>query len=45
VYGYGMRRKLSFSLGKYIRVFQAEMYATTAYVIENRDKSYKNSNI
>jgi hypothetical protein len=30
LYGYGTRRKFSFSLGKYTTVFQAEMYAFKA---------------
>jgi hypothetical protein len=41
VYGYGTRQKLGFGLGKYTTVFQAEVYAITACII---DKEYKNRN-
>jgi hypothetical protein len=45
VYGYGTRQKLSFSLGKYTTVFQAEVYATKACTVENKDRDYINRNI
>jgi ribonuclease HI len=44
-YCFGTRRKLSFSLGQYTTVFQAEMYAIKACAVENRDRNYKNRNI
>jgi ribonuclease HI len=45
VYGYGTRQKLSFSLGKYTTVFQAEVYAIMACAVENLDRNYRNRNI
>jgi hypothetical protein len=45
VYCHRTRRKLSFSLGKYIAVFQAEVYAIKACAVKNLDRDYKNSNI
>jgi ribonuclease HI len=45
VYCYRTGRKLSFSLGQYIRVFQAEVYAIKACTIENLDINYKNRNM
>jgi hypothetical protein len=45
VYGYGTRQKLSFSLGKYITVFQAQVYAIKAYTLDNLDRNYANRNI
>jgi hypothetical protein len=45
VYGYGTRMKLSFSLGKYTTVFQAEVYAIMACTLKNLDRNYKNRNI
>jgi hypothetical protein len=45
VYCYGTRWKLSFSLGQYTTVFQAEVYAIKACTDENIDKNYKNRNI
>jgi hypothetical protein len=33
VYGYGTKWKLSFSLGQYTTVFQAEVYAIKAYMV------------
>jgi hypothetical protein len=45
VYCDGTRRKLSFSLGQYTTVFQAEVYAIKACVIENLDRNYGNKNI
>jgi hypothetical protein len=39
---YGTRRKLSFSLGQYMTVFQAEVYAIKACAVENIDRNYKN---
>jgi hypothetical protein len=41
LYGYGRRGKLSFSVGKYTTVFQAEMYATKAGAAENIDRGTK----
>jgi hypothetical protein len=37
--------KLSFSLGKYTTVFQAEVYAIMACTLENLDRNYRNRNI
>jgi ribonuclease HI len=45
VYCNGTRRKLSFSLGRYTTVFQAEVYAIKACVKENLDRNYRNRNI
>jgi ribonuclease HI len=45
VYGYETRRKLSFSLGKYTTVFQAEVCAIMACTLENLDRNYRNRNI
>jgi hypothetical protein len=45
VYCHGTRRKLSFSLGQYTTVFQAEVYAIKACAVENLDRDYKNRNI
>jgi hypothetical protein len=42
VYGYGTRKKLSFSLGKYITILQAEMYAIKACTVDNLDRGYRN---
>jgi hypothetical protein len=42
LYGYGTRQKLSFNLGKYTAVFEAEVYAIKACAVENLDRSYKN---
>jgi hypothetical protein len=44
VYAYGTRQKLSFSLGKYTRVFQAEVNAIMACTTENLDSNYINRN-
>jgi hypothetical protein len=38
-------RKLSFSLGQYTTVFQAEVYAIKACAAKNVDRDYKNRNI
>jgi hypothetical protein len=43
VYHYGTRQKLSFSLGKHITAFQAEVHAIKACTAECMD--YKNRNI
>jgi hypothetical protein len=43
VYGYGTKRKLSFSLGKYTTIFQAEVYAIKACAVENLDRDYKST--
>jgi hypothetical protein len=44
VYGQSVGRRLSFPLGRYVRVFQAEIYAvlTSAYEIQfqNRPEKY-----
>jgi hypothetical protein len=45
VYCHGTRKKLSFDLGRYTTVFQAEVYAIKACAAENIDKDYKNKNI
>ncbi|PNF38780.1 hypothetical protein B7P43_G12820 [Cryptotermes secundus] len=45
VYCYGTRRKLSFSLGQYMTVFQAEVYAIKACIMENLDRNYRNRKI
>jgi hypothetical protein len=45
VYCHGTRQKLSFSLGQYTTVFQAEVYAIKACAVENLDRNYKNGNI
>jgi ribonuclease HI len=45
VYCDGTRRKLSFSLGQYTTVFQAEVYAIKACAVENLDRNYRNRNI
>jgi hypothetical protein len=45
VYGYGRRQKLSFSIGNYITVFRAEVYAIRVCAVENLDRDYKNRNI
>jgi hypothetical protein len=45
VYCCGTRIKLSFSLGRYTTVFQAEVYAIEACAVKNLDKNYKNRNI
>jgi hypothetical protein len=45
VYCHGSRRKLSFSLGRYTTVFQAEVYDIKACAVENLDRNYKNGNI
>jgi hypothetical protein len=42
VYCYGTGWKLSFSLGQYTTVFQAEVYAIKACAVENLDRNYKN---
>jgi hypothetical protein len=45
VYCHGRRRKLSFSLGKYTTLFQAEVYAIKACAVKNLDRDCKNRNI
>jgi hypothetical protein len=45
VYCYSTGWKLSFSLGQYRAVFQAEVYAIKACADENVDRNYKNRNI
>jgi ribonuclease HI len=45
VYCHGTRRRLSFSLGQYTTVFQAELYTIKACADENIDRNYKNRNI
>jgi hypothetical protein len=44
MYGHGIRQKLSFSLGQYIRVFQAELYTIKACTVDNLDRNYKKKN-
>jgi hypothetical protein len=44
VYGYGIGQKLSFSLGQYTMVFQAEVYAINTSEVENMDRNYGNRN-
>jgi hypothetical protein len=39
------RKKLSFSLGKYITVFQAKMYAIKACTVQNINRCYGTGNI
>jgi hypothetical protein len=38
---YGTRRELTFGLGRYTTVFQAEVYAIKACTVENIDRNYK----
>jgi ribonuclease HI len=45
VYCHKTRKKLSFSLGKYTTVFQAEVYAIKECAAEHIDKNYKSRNI
>jgi hypothetical protein len=45
VYCYGTRWRLSFSLGQYTTVFQAEVYAIKACADKNTDRNYKIRNI
>jgi hypothetical protein len=45
VYGYGTRGKLSFSLGQYTTVFQAEVFIFKACVTESLDRNYRNRSI
>jgi hypothetical protein len=45
VYCYGTGRKRSFSLGQDTTVFQAEVYAIKACIMENLDRNYRNRNI
>jgi ribonuclease HI len=45
VYGHGMRQKFSFSLGRYTKVFQAEVYAIKACADENIKRGFHNRNI
>jgi ribonuclease HI len=45
VYCNDTRQKLSFSLGMYRTVFQAEVYAIKTCVQENLDRNYRNRNI
>jgi hypothetical protein len=39
------RKKLSFSLGKYMTVFQDEVYAIRACRVQNSAKGYRNRNL
>jgi hypothetical protein len=41
----GTKIKLNFSCGRYMTVFQAEVYAIKACADENMDRNYKNRNI
>jgi hypothetical protein len=43
VYGYDIRQKLSFSLGKYTAVFQAEVYVIKTCTAENLDGAIETS--
>jgi hypothetical protein len=45
VCGHGMRQRFSFSLGQYIKVFQAEVYPIKACAHENNERGYSNRNI
>jgi hypothetical protein len=45
VYSHGRRRKLSFVLGRYTRIFQAEVHAIKECAVENLVRNYKNKNI
>jgi hypothetical protein len=45
VYKWGSRRGHSFSLGLHTMVFQAEIYAIKACIMENIEKGYKGRNI
>jgi hypothetical protein len=45
VYCHETRRELSFSLGQYIIVFQAEVYTIKACAVENLYRDSKNGNI
>jgi hypothetical protein len=45
MYGHGMKRKFSFSLGQYTTVFQAEVYAIKECADENIKSGYCNRNI
>jgi hypothetical protein len=45
VYGQVMRKRFSFSLGRYATVFQAEVYAIKACTDENIKRGYCNRNI
>jgi hypothetical protein len=44
VYRWGSRSKHSFSLGLHTTVFQAEIYTTTAGIVENKEKGYRGMN-
>jgi hypothetical protein len=43
VYGWGMRRKHSFSLGQYITIFLVKVYAIKACILENINNNYNKS--
>jgi ribonuclease HI len=45
VYRWGSRRGHSFSLGLHITLFQAEIYAIKACIMENIEKGYTGRNI
>jgi hypothetical protein len=45
VYGYGIRRKVSFNFGQYITVFQAEVHAIKACTVKNLGRNYRIRNI
>jgi hypothetical protein len=42
---HGRRRELSFSLGQYTTIFQAEVFAIKACAVENLDSDHKHRNI
>jgi ribonuclease HI len=45
MYSYDTRQKLSISFGQYTTVFQGEVYAIKACVVENLDRKCRNRNI
>jgi ribonuclease HI len=45
MYCHGTRRELSFSLGQYTIVFQAEVHAIKACAVVNLDRNYKNRRV
>jgi hypothetical protein len=45
VYNWGSRRGHSFSLGLHTMVFQVEIYAIKACIMDNTEKGYKGRNI
>jgi hypothetical protein len=45
VYGYSTKQKLCFSLRQYTTIFQTEVYAIKACMVENLNGNYKDRNI